>query len=241
VEIPVSGNPASRGPRIRVLLLDGHASMREAMASAFTRDAGFDLVSQARDITQARTMLQDVDVAVMDLALPDGDGADLIEALREINPRAQALVLTATVDRSVIARAVQCGAAAVLHKSVHLDEVVDSARRLWAGETLMPLEEIVELLRYAGRERELREDADRAIAELTPRERELLALLAEGLDNEDIAAQCCISVRTVRNHMGSILIKLGVHSRLEALVFALHHGLVQVSGREHAHRMAARA
>jgi DNA-binding NarL/FixJ family response regulator len=94
-----------------------------------------------------------VDVAIVDLGLPDGYGADFIKELREKNP--QALVLSASLDRAEVARVVEAGAAGVLHKSAGMEEVVDAVRRLRAGETLMSLEEVVELLGFAGSRREL--------------------------------------------------------------------------------------
>lgn len=108
-----------------------------------------------------------------------------------------------------------------------MEEVVAAVRRLRAGETLMPLEEVVELLRFAGSEREREYEARQAIAKLTPREIEVLQALAEGLDSAGIAERLHIALRTERNHMASILSKLGVHSQLQALVFALRHGVVE--------------
>jgi DNA-binding NarL/FixJ family response regulator len=171
---------------------------------------------------------QRVDVAMVDLGLPDGYGADLIGELREKNPQAQVLVLSATADRSEIARVAEAGAAGILNKTVHLDEVVETVRRLRAGETIMPLEEVVELLRYAGRERRQEYEARQVIEKLTPREREVLQALAEGLDSEGVAQKLNISLRTERNHMSSVLAKLGVHSQLQALVFAVRHGVVEI-------------
>ena len=171
---------------------------------------------------------QPVDVAIIDLGLPDGYGADLIPELREASPQAQALVLSTALERAERARAVERGADGVLNKTAHLDEVVEAVRHLRAGQTLMPLEEVVGLLRFAGRRREQEYEARQAIEKLTSREREVLQALAEGLDSEGIAERLHISVRTVRNHMSSILSKLGVHSQLQALVFALRHGLVEI-------------
>jgi len=116
----------------------------------------------------------------------------------------------------------------VLNKTAPLDEVVGAVERLRAGETLMPLSEVVEMLRFAGARREEEHEARRAVESLTPREREVLQALAEGLDSAGIAERLNISLRTMRNHMASILSKLGVHSQLQALVFALRHGVVEV-------------
>jgi DNA-binding NarL/FixJ family response regulator len=99
-------------------------------------------------------------------------------------------------------------------------------RRLRAGDTLMPLQDMVDLLRFAGSERERELGARRRIERLTPREREILQLLADGLDSRRVADRLCISPRTQRNHMANILSKLGLHSQLQAVLFALRHGVV---------------
>ena len=216
---------------VRVLLVDDHASIREALASTFEGE-DFEVVGQAGSLEEARRMLQEatqpIDVALVDLGLPDGYGGNLIKDLREAYPQAQALVLSATLDRTEVARAVERGAAGVINKTAHLEEVVDAVRRLRRGETLLPLEEVVELLRFAGRRRDEEHEAQQAIAQLTPREIEVLQALAEGLDSEGMAKKLHISLRTERNHMASILSKLGVHSQLQALVFALRHGVVEI-------------
>jgi CheY-like chemotaxis protein len=122
-------------------------------------------------MAQARGMLallqHPIDVAIIDLGLPDGYGGDLIEGLREAHPKAQTLVLSASLDRANIARAVQLGASGVLSKTAHL-EVVQAVRRLRAGETLMPLEEVVELLRFSITRREEEHEAHLATEKLTP-------------------------------------------------------------------------
>ena len=213
---------------VRILLVEDHAFVRQAMASAFEREQRFTVVGQAESLSEARKMLDGVDVAVVDLRLPDGYGGELIKELRAYNPQAQALVLSAIADRAEIARAVESGATGVLHKSVAMDEVVEAVRRLWTGDTLLPLEEVVELLRFAGSRREEEYEARQAIARLTSREKEVLRGLAEGLDSKEIAEWLHISVKTEANHMTSILNKLGVRSRLQALVFAVRHGVVEI-------------
>jgi PAS domain S-box-containing protein len=215
---------------VRVLLVEDHTAIREALASTFKRE-GFGVVGQAGSIADARRMLEEhpIDVALIDLGLPDGYGAELIKELREAHPHAQALVLSASLDRTNVARAVERGAAGVLSKTVHLEEVVQAVRRLRAGQTLMPLEEVVELLRYSSTRREEEHEAHKAIEKLTSREIEVLQALAEGLGSEGIADELNIALRTERNHMASILKKLEVHSQLQALLFALRHGLVEIS------------
>jgi DNA-binding NarL/FixJ family response regulator len=228
-ETPLKGQP-EEPEEIQVLLVEDHASFRQAAASAIEREAGLEVVGQAGSLAEARKILaqEAPDVAVIDLILPDGYGWDLIKELRAGNRRAQALVLTAELGRAEIARAVENGAAGVLHKTAQLEEVVEAVRRLSVGEALLPLEEVVELLRFASSRKEEEHEAQQAIARLTPREREILQALAEGLDSHGIAERLYISLRTERNHMTSILAKLGAHSRLQALVFALRHGVVSI-------------
>jgi two-component system nitrate/nitrite response regulator NarL len=103
-----------------------------------------------------------------------------------------------------------------------------SVRRLIAGETLLSLEEVVQLLRYAGSRREEEYEARRALAKLTSREIEVLQTLAEGLDSEGVADKLDITLRTERNHVANILAKLEVHSQLQALVLALRYGVVEI-------------
>lgn len=226
--MPLAPETAPAAELVRVLLVEDHTAVRQAIAMAFEREPGFAIAGQAASLQEARRMLGGVDVAVVDLGLPDGYGGDLIKELRAVNPQAQALVLSASLDRSEIARAVERGAAGVLDKTVYLDEVVRSVRRLRAGETLLPLDEVVELLRFATREREREHEDRQAIARLTRRELEVLQLLAEGLDSQGVASRLHVTIRTERNHIANILAKLGVHSQLQALVFALRYRLVEL-------------
>jgi DNA-binding NarL/FixJ family response regulator/signal transduction histidine kinase len=221
-----------KGPqgRTSLLLVEDHASFRDAATAVFEREPGFEVVGHAGSLAEARRMTDDgtpaADVAIIDLGLPDGYGGDLIKELHRMNPQTQALVVSGSLDRAEVVRAVESGAAGVLHKSVGMDEVVDAVRRVGASEMLMPLEEVVELLRLAGHQKEEDREARQAVARLTRREIEVLRVLAEGLDGKEIAERLGISGKTERNHMASISEKLGVHSRLQALEFALKHGVV---------------
>jgi DNA-binding NarL/FixJ family response regulator len=214
----------------RLLLVEDHASFRQTLALVFDQVPDFEVVAQAGTVAEARLVMADreTDLAVVDLSLPDGEGVELIEDLRGTNPDFAALVLTASLDRAEHARAVEAGAAGVLHKSADVDEILDSTRRLAAGETLLSPEELVELLRLAGQSREEEREARVSIEQLTRREREVLLALSEGLSNKQIAERLHMSVDTERTHMMNILNKLGVHSRLQALLFAARHGLVEL-------------
>lgn len=212
----------------RVLLVEDHATFREPLVFMFDREPEFEVVAQAGSVAEAQGKLGGIDLAVVDLNLPDGDGTGLIGALRAINPRAMVLVLTANADREAHARAVEAGAAGVLHKSARIGVVVEAARRLVAGESLLSTEEVIEMLQLAGRQRENDRAAQRSIAQLTPREREVLQALAEGLSDREISEKLHVGVGTVRNHLVSIFAKLNTNSRLQALVFALRHSVVRI-------------
>jgi DNA-binding NarL/FixJ family response regulator len=214
----------------RLLLVEDHASFRQTLALVFEGEPDFEVVAQAGTVAEAREVMgdSDADLGVVDLSLPDGEGVELIEDLRQANPHFAALVLTASLDRAEHARAVEAGAAGVLHKSADMDQILDATRRLAAGETLLSPEELVELLRLAGQSREEEREARASIEQLTRREREVLRALARGLSNKQIAEHLHMSVDTERTHMMNILNKLGVHSRLQALLFAARHGLVEL-------------
>jgi DNA-binding NarL/FixJ family response regulator len=214
----------------RLLLVEDHASFRQTLALVFGGEPDFEVVAQAGTVAEAREVMGDreADLGVVDLSLPDGEGVELIEDLRQANPHFAALVLTASLDRAEHARAVEAGAAGVLHKSADMDQILDATRRLAAGETLLSPEELVELLRLAGQSREEEREARASIELLTRREREVLRALARGLSNKQIAEHLHMSVDTERTHMMNILNKLGVHSRLQALLFAARHGLVEL-------------
>jgi DNA-binding NarL/FixJ family response regulator len=214
----------------RVLLVEDHASFRQTLAFVFDQEPEFEVTAQAGTLAEARRAMDglEADLGIIDLTLPDGEGTDLIGELREANPDFAALVLTASLDRTEYARAIEAGAAGVLHKSADVDAILDATRRLSDGETLLSEDELVALLRLAGQNREEEVEARASIEQITPREREVLQMLAEGLSNKEIAAKLHMSVDTERTHMMNILNKLGVHSRIQALVFATRHGLVEI-------------
>jgi PAS domain S-box-containing protein len=222
------GAQATVAQPVRILLVEDHMVVREAIAAAFEAEPGFTVVGQAGTLAQARGMLAGVDVALLDLGLPDGFGPELIKELRHRSPRAEALVLSAALDPASLAHAVECGAAGVIDKVVGLGEVVGAVRRLRAGETLLATSEVMEIVRHERRRRE-EEAADRRLVErLTPRELEVLQALAEGLDSRATADRLHITVRTQRNHIANILSKLDVHSQLQALVFCVRYGVVEI-------------
>jgi two-component system nitrate/nitrite response regulator NarL len=134
----------------RILLVEDHASFRQALAFMFEREQEFIVTGQAGSLAEARAYMRKVpdgvDVAVVDLALPDGDGFELIEELAS-RPDVMTLVLSASLEPARFAKAVEAGAAGVLHKSAAIGEIVEAVRRLKSGEALLSPAEVIEMLR----------------------------------------------------------------------------------------------
>jgi two-component system nitrate/nitrite response regulator NarL len=221
----------SKDSPIRVLLVEDHASFRQALAFMLEREPGFEVAGQVGSLAEARQLngevLENVEVAIVDLALPDGDGLELIEDFSS-QPRMTTLVLSASLEPGRFARAVEAGASGVLHKSTPIKDIVEAVQLLRSGEALLSPAEVVEMLRLVGRERQEELAARQAVEKLTPREKEVLEALAEGLESKEIAEKLNVTVETERTHMVNILHKLGVHSRLQALVFAARYGVVRI-------------
>jgi RNA polymerase sigma factor (sigma-70 family) len=213
---------------IRLLLVDDHAAFRQPLAFMLELEPDFTVTQQSESVAEVDQSLADFDVALIDLILPDGNGIDLVRRLQATNPHGSVLVLTGNADQTSRAMAVEAGAAGLLHKSASLSDIIDTVRRLGRGERLFTLEETIKLLRDAGQLKERDRAAKQALAQLTHRERDVLQALSEGMSDREIAEHLNISPETVRTHMANILHKLGVDSRLEALVFAARHGAVSI-------------
>ena len=214
--------------QVRILLVEDHISFRQALAFMFEREPEFTVVGQVGTVAEARRSLGGVDVVVVDLGLPDGDGTALIEDLSGAEPRITTLVLSASLDPGRFARAVEAGASGVLHKSATIKDIVDAVRRLRAGDALLSPNEVMAMLRATWRERHREIGIHQSIERLTRRELEVLRSLAEGMDSQEISERLGISVETERTHMVNIFGKLGLRSRLQALVFAVRHDIVEI-------------
>jgi DNA-binding NarL/FixJ family response regulator len=228
-ETPASSVNERRGQEIRVVLVDDHLSFRQPLAFMLMREPDITITGQAGTVAEARPLLPEADIALIDLDLPDGEGVDLIHALHAVNPQAIALVLTGNNSDLAMVRAVAVGAAGVIHKSRPVSEIIDAIRRLQAGESLLSVHETMDMLRLVTQQREQDRAAQATIGRLTPREHEVLQALGAGLSNREIAHELLISTQTVRKHMVNVLHKLRVNSRLEALVFGLQHNLVMIT------------
>lgn len=217
---------------IKVLLVDDHQAFSEALAAVLTQEPDIQVIAQAGSVGAARRLVEserEIDVAVVDLMLPDGDGSTVIQHLRTSIHGIRVLVLTAAEDPVRAAQAVQAGAHGVLQKSTSIVNVIDAIRRVMVDQYLLSPGEIIDLVQMAERKRREESSNRRIVEQLTPREKQVLESLAHGLSDKEIAERLKVRPDTVRTHMVNILAKLGVASRLGALIFAIRHGVVDVN------------
>jgi two-component system, NarL family, response regulator DevR len=208
-----------------VLLVEDHTVFREALGFLLAREPQTCVVGQAGSIAEARRVLKGLrtlDAALLDLGLPDGDGTDLMSVIRADFPNCAMLVLTASAEWRDQVHAIQAGAVGVLHKSAPLEDILRDLRRVAAGENLLTPAQLLDLLQ--------RLDPHHLVerVHLTEREQEVLQALADGLSDKEIAVRLTLSAETVHKHMGNILGKIGVGSRVQALLYAVRNGLVAI-------------
>ena len=207
---------------IRVLIVDDHSMVRTGLATFIRTKADLELVGEARDGQQALHLCErlEPDVILMDLVMPKLDGVAATRAIRERWPHVQIIALTSFKDKDMVHDALRAGAISYLLKDVSVDELADAIRAAHAGRpTLAP--EAAQVLIQA-----TRAAAEDLGHDLTPREREVLGLMVDGLNNPQIAERLVISVTTVRSHVSNIFSKLGVSNRAEAIALALRNKLV---------------
>lgn len=214
---------------IRLLIVDDHSAFRQPFAFMLDREPDMDVIAQAATLAEARQSIEaranELTLALIDLRLPDGIGIDLIREFKQANPDANSLMLTADQDRLQYARAIEAGAAGVLSKTASIDDIIHGIRRANCGESIQTTQEIIELLRIASQERDRDQVRQVTLGSLTPREREVLQTLSEGLDNRAIADRLFISPETARTHVVKLLSKLNVESRLQAAIYAIENGV----------------
>ena len=207
--------------RIRVMLVDDHAVVRSGLSAFLMAFDDFELVAEAESGVEAirRCSQTHPDVVLMDLMMPDMDGASATRAIRERFPDVQILVLTSFKEDELVQDALQAGAIGYLLKSVSAKELAEAIRAAYAGKPTLSPEAAQVLIRSATWPR--KRDYD-----LTPRELEVLSLLVSGMNNNEIAEKLVVSRSTVKFHVSSILSKLNVSSRTEAVALAIQQKLV---------------
>ena len=217
----------SNGPA-RILLADEHSLFREAVRVVLESQSDMRVVAEARDGAQAVAEAEAVspDLAILDVGLPNCDGIRATHLIRERVPDCRVILLAPEDDHDLLLDALEAGATGYLTKGSPLGELIDAARAVHSGETLVPRHMLGALLGGLIRRRRVEDEALRRMSGLTKREREVLALLAQGADNDAIAQALVISPQTARTHIQNVLGKLGVHSRLEAAAFVIQNGVL---------------
>lgn len=202
---------------IRLLLVDDHEIVRRGLRELLEANADLTVAEQAGSLEAALGLdLSEVDVAVLDVRLPDGSGVDLCRSLRETYPDLNCLMLTSFADNEALNASVLAGAQGYVLKNVRGDDLVTSIRRVAQGEMLLTAEQI-----GRARERLRRQiNEDLRLESLSAQERRILELLAEGLSNREIGEVMFLAEKTVKNYVSNLLAKLGFQRRTEAALFA---------------------
>jgi DNA-binding NarL/FixJ family response regulator len=218
----------SRNRPITVLIVDDERTFGEALELALGREKDLRIVEVATDGTQAMRAVDEYrpDVVLMDVAMPGMNGIEVTRRIKEADPDTRIVILSGHDDEHLLARAVQAGATGLLRKTEAVVNVASTVRRAHRGEALHPPDEVEVALRRLRHRRDREDDAARRLERLTPRELEILSLMAEGRPPAEITATLGMSPNTLRTHMQNVLTKLGVHSKMEALVLAIRHGKV---------------
>ena len=213
--------------RIRVLLVDDHQLLTGSLAAVLAREPDMEVVGEAGTVADAKAMARErLDVVLMDYRLPDGTGAEATRAIKARWPACRVVMLTAVNDDETILESIQAGADGYLTKDRAVEEVVNAVRAANAGETLLPHSVIMGIAArvVAARDKSVER---RQIEPLTPRELEVLKALTEGLSTPEICERLFIAPNTLRTHVQNIMGKLRVHSKLEAVAFAIRNRLVE--------------
>lgn len=208
---------------ISVVLIDDHMLVAESIAIALSADEDIVIAAVAGTCAEGlkEVQLHQPTICLLDQRLPDGTGTDLLPALLQASPNTKILLVTASDSDDVLRRALDGGCVGFLAKGQRASALIDAVHRASEGELVLTPEDLRRLIPNSGN------GPARLGGDLTPRERELLNMLVQGLNTPAIAEQLFLSRATVRNHIQSIITKLGAHSKLEAVTIALREGLVE--------------
>lgn len=219
---PVSSKDASGGDAgIRVVVVDDHALYRRGLEAVLSSEDDLVVVGEASGGVEAVTRVEELrpDVVLMDVRMPGGDGIEAAQRIRDLGLGTKVVMITTSDDQKDLVAAIRAGAKGYLLKDAEPDDIVAGIRAVHRGQSLLSPALAPTLL--AEFSAVMDGDADSGgTAALTDRERQVLAVLGEGLTNKEIAARLFISENTVKNHVHNILDKLGLHSRTEAALLA---------------------
>jgi len=206
---------------IRVFLLDDHEIVRRGIRELLESEGDIVVVGESGSALEAAHRIPALrpDVAVLDGRLPDGSGVDVCRDVRSVDPSIKALILTSYDDDDALFAAIMGGASGYLLKQVRGNDLVDSVRRVAAGQSMLDpamTTQVLERLRSGPAQ-------DRELDGLTAQEQKILELIGEGLTNRQIAERLYLAEKTVKNYVSSLLAKLGLSSRTQAAIFATKH------------------
>jgi len=211
----------SPSPPIRVMLVDDHTMVRRGLATFLMVFDDLELAGEAASGEDALQLCAQVlpDVVLMDMVMPDMDGVTATRAIRQQFPKVQVIALTSFKEEGLVQNALQAGAVGYLLKDVSADELAQAIRAAHAGRATFSPEAVQALVHTAAQPPTPGHD-------LTERERAVLILMVEGLNNTQIADRLVVSPSTIKSHVSHILAKLGVASRTEAVALAVRHGVI---------------
>ncbi|MCQ4199500.1 response regulator transcription factor [Streptomyces coelicoflavus] len=209
------------GDPIRVFLLDDHEVVRRGVRDLLDDEPDITVVGEAGTVEQALVRVPALrpHVAVLDVRLPDGDGVGVCRELRSRMPELACLMLTSFDDEEALLDSIMAGAAGYVLKQIQGSDLVSAVRTVAAGQSLLDPSAATKLMARL-RGEQAKEEAPEALPGLTDREREILALIGEGLTNRQIGQRLYLAEKTVKNHISRLLAKLGVERRIQAAVIA---------------------
>jgi DNA-binding NarL/FixJ family response regulator len=219
------------GEPVRVLIVDDHALFRRGLQMVLEGETDIDVVGEASDGQEAIERAENTtpDVVLMDVRMPKRSGIEATRTIKDTLPSTKILMLTISDEEADLYEAIKAGASGYLLKEISIEEVADAVRAVHAGQSLISPSMASKLLNeFAAMVKRRDERAQVPGPRLTTRELEVLKLVAKGLNNRDIGQELFISENTVKNHVRNILEKLHLHSRMEAVVYAVREKLLDI-------------
>ena len=223
--------PAEPADPVKVLVVDDHALFRRGLQMVLEQEPDIEVVGEASDGAEAVTVASDTtpDIVLMDVRMPKRGGIDACTAIKDTVPSAKIIMLTISDEEGDLYEAIKAGATGYLLKEISIEEVASAIRAVYGGQSLISPSMASKLLTEFAAMIKKDERQHVPTPRLTEREMDVLKLVATGLNNRDIARDLFISENTVKNHVRNILEKLQLHSRMEAVVYAVREKLLEIT------------